>query len=195
MSPSLTALQGGMGPNRKGDLPTEPEATVRDDPHDAASLIAWFTATEIVRHNGTRSPRDPHMTEAEACLLAAKIGQPSYYCRGDHDWRAGTIWAVALEQCLFMHDRFGWIDREGRFWGCGHAAHELLLHFLGRDIRTVEDGGWIRLSMRGPQTIFEPSDAQIKTLLGMGLEGAAKHLLYEGLKVDPRKARAARVTA
>jgi len=169
-----------------------------DAPHNHATLIAWFTATEIVRHNGTRDPREPHMTEREAVMLARRIGKPSHHGsaeqRAKNLWRAEQIWSTALEQGLFMGHQFGWIDREGSFWSCGHAAHELLLHFLELDIRTVEEGGWIRISMTGPQSIYQPSDAQIRTLIARGLEGAAKTLLEEApYKVTRQAERAAKV--
>lgn len=164
-----------------------------DAPHDAKSLIAWFTATEIVRHDGSRSPRSPYMTREEAELLAAQIGQPDNYFGGRYVWTAERIWSIALDRGIFMNDRFGWIDRDGRFWGCGHAAHELLLHFLGVDIGEVEHGGWIRISMSGPQTIFTPSEGQIKALIARGQEGIAKRFINEGIEPTRANVRAARV--
>lgn len=167
-----------------------------DAPHDANSLIAWFTATEIVRHDGSRSPREPRMTDEEARLLAAKIGEPSYYnYRQDEPilWSAERIWSVALDMNLFMHDRFGWVDRDGRFWGCGHASHELLLHFLGVGIAEAEKGGWVRISMSGAQSIYTPSDAQVRFLIERGLEGAARNLFNEGLDPNREDVRAAKV--
>ena len=164
-----------------------------DAPQDAASLILWFTATEIVRHNGTRDDREPMMTEAEARMLARKIGEPSHYGRGRWNWTAEGIWETALAQGLFMGDAFGWIDRSGRFWSCGYAAHELLLHFLGVDISEAEAGGWIRVSMSGVQTMFTPSTEQIGALILRGLEGAAKNLVYEGIEPKRADVKAARV--
>lgn len=160
-----------------------------DAPHDAESLIRWFTATEIVRHDGSRSPRDPYMTEREARFLASRIGKTSHYGQKEYrernPWSAETIWSVALNQNLFMGRQFGWIDRAGSFYRCGHAAHELLLHFLGVDIREVELGGWIRVSMSGLQSIYTPSDAQVRTLVLRGLEDRARILMYEG--IEPRR--------
>lgn len=149
-------------------------------PTDAESLIAWFTATEIVRHDGSRSPREPHMSRYCAMLLADKIGTPSYYNYRPDDpalWTAERIWSVALEQNLFMNDRFGWIDDMGRFWGCGHAAHELLLHFLDKPVLDAERDGWIRVSMAGGQGSYQPNDRQFRTLMERGLEGLLKRLM------------------
>lgn len=147
-----------------------------DTPHDAASLIDWFTADEIVRHDGSRSPREPHMTRAEAEMLAAKIGADSPY-KGCGVMTAPAVWNLALSGALFMSGRFGWIDRAGRFWGCNHAAHETLLYFMDMDIIQAEQAGMVRVSMSGLQCAYQPSDAQLRTLERLGLTAGAARLL------------------
>lgn len=153
-----------------------------DAPQTAADIIEWFTATEIVRHDGSRSPREPHMSKYEAMVLSDKVGKPNYYdSKRDKAnpvlWTAESIWSTALAQNLFMSDRFGWIDREGRFWGCGFAAHELLLHFMGEDVKDVEQKGWVRVSMGIAQCLFQPSSAQIQRMDSLGLAVQAARLL------------------
>lgn len=147
------------------------------DIRTAEDLIAAATATEIVRHNGSRSPREPYMTRADAERLAAKVGRPGYYRWSSEPQSADRVWDFALTHSLLMHDLFGWIDRDGTFYGCGHAAHEMLLWVLDTPITEAEDGGWVRVSMGYLQSRFAPSDAQLRRLDQMGRLQDAKKLM------------------
>lgn len=140
-----------------------------DCPSTPTELIAWFTATEIVRHDGSRSAREPQMTAENAARLAAKIGKPGYHFWDDEPASPYAIWNMALGHCLFMHDKFGWVDRGGNFYGCSHAAHEIMLFFLDMNIQEAEDAGWVRISMGHVQCRFQISEDQAAFLSARNL--------------------------
>ena len=64
---------------------------------------------------------------------------------------------------LHPRARYGWIDNNGEFLGCGFAAHETLLMHLELDIGQVEDWGWLRISTH-MSCKKRPKPIQIKRL-------------------------------
>lgn len=76
---------------------------------------------------------------------------------------------------------YGWIDRDGKWYGCGYQNHSAVAEFvLGKTERDLEESGWVKLYRRynGETDWYMESDqgirnritqAQIKTLKEHGI--------------------------
>ena len=66
-------------------------------------------------------------------------------------WTIGDVWEWALEHgILYPENKMGWIDRKGIIYGCGHSAHDKLIHdVLRRTVADVEKEGWVRVGLYG----------------------------------------------
>ena len=60
--------------------------------------------------------------------------------------------------------RFGWVDRDGRWFGCAYAAHERLLYALGMSTAEAESQGWARAGIGPPKCRFLMSPKQRRVL-------------------------------
>lgn len=69
---------------------------------------------------------------------------------------------------MYLRARTGWVDRSGKLWGCGYAAHEKLLYWLGLEAREVEAMGWARVGPHTTQHMFRLSREQRKAIREMG---------------------------
>ncbi len=57
----------------------------------------------------------------------------------DLDWNGTDI--------LNNNSRYGWVDRNGKFYGCGFASHDFQAHIVHKSSRIdLEKAGWIHIS-------------------------------------------------
>ena len=55
------------------------------------------------------------------------------------DWNGTSI--------LDKNSRFGWVDRNGKFYGCDYASHDLQAQIVHKSSRSeLEKAGWIHIS-------------------------------------------------
>lgn len=133
--------------------PSSEWAMARSDcPKTAEELREWF--------QGELSPE--HIE-----LLVAMEGRHEKYLM--HTWTIHSIWDWALEHNILQPGSIhGWIDRQGRWYGCGWAQHDALLNYcLDRGIRETEEEGWCRVSKGTWQCTKTPNRAQRRVLNGM----------------------------
>lgn len=70
---------------------------------------------------------------------------------------------------MFRDARFGWVDRDGKLWGCSYAAHERLLNVMGLgEAWKVEGDGWLRVGLNRIKSVFQINEKQAATLEDMG---------------------------
>lgn len=112
---------------------------------------------------------NPRMSRADATLLADLMIDKPYRDFGILD--AAEAWEL-VNQHHFFCGHIGWIDRDGKLWSCGHAAHDRLIELMGYpDIHTVEQMGWVRVTVSHVSAIYQISPKQRRTLRQMGRLG------------------------
>ena len=117
-------------------------------PQTVEELFAWF--------EGTRDQRQLKL------LVNRMLASGNY--------RIPEIWNRVVEMDLVDPEaRWGWIDRDGKVWGCTFAAHERLLRYLGVNVEDAEKRGWVRFSHDDYQCLRRLSEAQKDTLRRKGI--------------------------
>lgn len=154
-----------------------------DTPHDAASFVEWFTRTSIAYPDGSTAPREPLMTAENANRILAKLGS-SFYRIDFLD--VPDLFSVTIRDKLFHSSKYGWIDREGRFWRCGYCSHAFLLFFLNLTERDAELAGWVRVSQT-VQCLFEITDEQFATMTRLGLTRDAESIMRRHAGQKPKR--------
>jgi hypothetical protein len=63
-------------------------------------------------------------------------------------------------------EKFGWLDREGKFYECERGGHDSKAIELGHTTTDLEDMGWVRLTkgyaVMGPDYKHGPSLEQVE---------------------------------
>lgn len=134
-------------------------------PETREELVDWFT-------------RDPQRMPIEDIELLADrmIGTNRgrfHFLHEPEGMSVTEVWNMILEYDFLLSDRYGWLDRKGKLWGCSWAAHEKLLDVLGHETKDVERLGWVRVTrtyLDGWKSVRKINMAQRRTLKRMGLE-------------------------
>lgn len=92
---------------------------------------------------------DRRWSPEDAAFIASKMWNKPYprrYGRKEEPMDTDEVVHHCYSFSLLSNDRFGWLDRTGKLWGCGYAQHEWLTDFFGWSVPTLEQAGWWRVS-------------------------------------------------
>jgi hypothetical protein len=137
-----------------------------DDFTDVASVVRWFMTDK----NG--DPRDPptHDETDLTALITSMVGKPSPFGFNDavelhHAWD----WALS-NGLLYLGAKEGWVDRDGKMWGCHWAWHDKLAYWLDMTGDEAERKGWLKVSRGGYRSRYRMTAAQRRALSRIGIE-------------------------
>jgi hypothetical protein len=151
---------------------------------DVASVVEWFMTDK----NGDRRDPPTHDEADLTALISTMVGKPSPF--DDRDVvELHHAWDWTLENgLLYLKSKNGWLDRDGKMWGCHWAWHAKLLYWLDMTEDDAERKGWVKVSMGRYRSRYRMSAAQRRALSKLGIERdkAAERMLPEWREDDTR---------
>ncbi|AFU88193.1 hypothetical protein CcrColossus_gp323 [Caulobacter phage CcrColossus] len=167
-------------------------------PETRDELIERFCAPD---HNGRIAIEDRELFTRFVDKALSMPDQRYTYAFSDDPSKQPPVTPSALCNAIydggyFLNDSTGWIDRDGKFYGCAYARHERLLEWMDMNSIEQEQEGWIKLSRYTAHATFAPNDAQCATLMRINDEVQEKHAFslnfahLHNLPQLPRKRRA-----
>lgn len=134
----------------------------------AEDVVQWF----LTDKNGDLKEKPTHDEADLRMLVDSMLSLPDPFGWKDEKPSPATVWNRILEfGFLYLGGKFGWIDRDGKLWTCGHAKHDFLLTSMGMEVDDAERRGWVRVTM-GPryQARYRMSPRQRRKLKALGIE-------------------------
>lgn len=135
---------------------------------DAESVVAWFMTDK----DGNRNDPPTHDEADLRGLVHVMLEKPDPFSIEKTDTLAPVdAWKLILEfGLLYLGGRQGWIERDGKFWTCGHAKHDLLLYWMNMEPREAEARGWVRVTQWGRyRSRYRMSPKQRRVLKSLGI--------------------------
>lgn len=128
--------------------------------------------------------------EHAALLVDAMLGQPDYGMSWHNVDQRLTRIRIRDRDLLNAESRFGWVKPGGEWLGCSHAAHDMLLHYMGVEAKDAEAAGWARVGPRGPRSLYRLTPAQRREIVArrVAIDDAAE-------RMKPRMAEGADLVA
>lgn len=135
--------------------------TTRDE------LISRFCEPD---HNGIIDIEDrEQFTKFVDAALSRPDPSHTHHFRDDPEKQplmtASALCNAMYDRGLMLNTHSGWIDRDGKFWGCAFAGHERLLELMGLNSIEQELEGWVKISRYVAHARFAPNEAQCATLM------------------------------
>jgi hypothetical protein len=159
---------------------------MQDEFIDVASVVEWFMTDK----NGDLIDPPTHDEADLTALITTMITRPSPF--DDHETvRLSRAWDWTLENgLLYLKAKSGWIDREGKMWGCHWAWHDKLLYWLNMTADDAERRGWVKVSQDRYRSRYRMSAAQRRALSKLGVERdrETERMLPEWRENDTRPA-------
>ena len=133
---------------------------------DVASVVQWFMTDK----NGVRKETPTHDEADLTALITTMVTRPSpfddnYPVELHHAWD----WTLS-NGLLYLGAKNGWIDRDGKMWGCHWAWHAKLLYWLDMTEDDAEKRGWVKVTRDRYRSRYKMSPKQVRTLSRLGIE-------------------------
>ena len=134
--------------------------------NNADDIVRWFLTD---KHGEPK--KIPSHDEADLrTLVTNMLAKPDPFDSDGEPPRPSRVWNWIVDfGLLHLGQKNGWIDREGKMWGCGWAQHDRLLYWMGREAGDVEADGWVKVSNGRYRSRYRMTPAQRKTMRAIGV--------------------------
>lgn len=136
-----------------------------EDFEDVASVVEWFMTDK----DGNRRDPPTHDETDLTALITSMVERPSPF-----DDRAPVklhrAWDWTLSNgLLYLGAKSGWVDRDGKMWGCHWAWHIRLAYWLGMTEEEAERKGWVKVTNGRYRSLYRMTPAQSRTMRRIGI--------------------------
>jgi hypothetical protein len=144
---------------------TKKDMGMSDDFTDIASVVEWFMTDK----NGVRKDPPTHDEADLTALITTMVTRTSPF-DDNEDVRLSRAWDWTLENgLLYVGATNGWIDRDGKMWGCHWAWHTKLLYWLNMEEGDAEERGWVKVTRHHYRSRYRLSRKQVRALSKLGV--------------------------